>query len=279
MKFPKKLVAPVLIIVVAVAFSAGVVVSNVVSPKGAFAQQGDECRIKKSQLRKLYKGIFHRDLDKGALGYAGHKLDFVIKQLEKSEEHEMYGAIYGAMKGLENAIRAPGKLSTSKKKERLQALNEALATAQSWSDNLPEDTEFTEELEEKKVSTENISAIKDILEKVSEHQQERREEIAELIAEFKEEKREQVEERKAELREKIEELKDELEEEAEEEEEEEEAEEDEQDVSDLEEALSELKVTGLEKAKQNVEDAKEYVPEHERLKVGQGLFDLKIEEE
>lgn len=91
--------------------------------------QAASCPVDQSQLEKIYSGIFHRELDSGALGYVGYDLSFVIDELLKSEEHDFYTNIFTAAKNLENAHRDG---TTSTIDTHYTDLSTALGNLETW---------------------------------------------------------------------------------------------------------------------------------------------------
>ncbi|KKL68831.1 hypothetical protein LCGC14_2121030 [marine sediment metagenome] len=62
-----------------------------------FFEQNDMI-LTKAQVNKLYNAIFYRDADKGADGYVGKDLDFVLNELMQSEEAKRYGRVREVVK-------------------------------------------------------------------------------------------------------------------------------------------------------------------------------------
>jgi len=58
-------------------------------------------KVNKSQLQKLYRLIFKREMGVEAEPYIGHDLDFILDEFVKSKEHKAYKKLYEAGKEIE----------------------------------------------------------------------------------------------------------------------------------------------------------------------------------
>ena len=96
------------------------------------------CVVDESLLERIYSTVFHRPLDKGAKFHLNKNIDVVLNDVENSEEQEVYGALFEALKAYEEAIRAEGELSEEDREKYLDLIDAALAQVVAWADELPE---------------------------------------------------------------------------------------------------------------------------------------------
>jgi hypothetical protein len=66
-------------------------------------------QVKEEELKKLYTTIFHRDIDKEALGYVGHELNFILDEFSKSGEWKLWNGIIRFFKALKPTFIKFGK--------------------------------------------------------------------------------------------------------------------------------------------------------------------------
>lgn len=65
----------------------------------------NDMKISKEELAMLWEVVFHRPLDTGGLGYVDKDLLFVLKEILKSKEWQVYNEITIPIKKMEEAIR------------------------------------------------------------------------------------------------------------------------------------------------------------------------------
>lgn len=106
----------------------------------AFADNNDdEVRVDKDLLEQLYLAAFGRPLDEeGKKFHMNKKLKHVLKDINESQERRYYNALFKAVKAYEEAVRAPGDLSSADKQRYTDAINSALSTLLAWVETLPE---------------------------------------------------------------------------------------------------------------------------------------------
>ena len=127
-----------LAIVTAIFFGVGgFFAGNLFATPSADAEE-HQCVVDESLLARIYSTVFHRPLDKGAKFHLNKDIDVVLNDVESSEEQELYGALFEALKAYEEAIRAEGELSEEDKEKYLDMIDQALAQVVAWAEELPE---------------------------------------------------------------------------------------------------------------------------------------------
>jgi len=101
----------------------------------AYAQEA--CTVDRALLARIYKAVFHRGLDAGADFHVGRPLDTVLTDLEGSDEHVNYSAVFESTKAYEEARRHYSALSATDSERYKKMIDSALSHVAAWSDTLP----------------------------------------------------------------------------------------------------------------------------------------------
>ena len=134
----KSLISLVIVGVLMVGVAIGSYISSGTTPFAMADENDDGQSVDRETLEDLYFAIFGRPLDEGANFHIGKKLRQVLRDINKSDERSYYSALFQAVKAYEDAVRAPGDLSTEDKQTYLDAIDSALATLIAWVETLPE---------------------------------------------------------------------------------------------------------------------------------------------
>lgn len=94
--------------------------------------------VDQTTLEGLYQAAFGRPLDDEAGFHIGRDLNMVLRDINSSPEKRYYSALFKSVKAYEEAVRAPGQLSTEDKARYLETIDSALATLIAWVETLPE---------------------------------------------------------------------------------------------------------------------------------------------
>lgn len=94
-------------------------------------------KVNRPMLEMMYRAVFNRDLDSGAMTHIGKSLPVVIHDIMNSHEARHYGALMAAVKAYENAQRQPGTLSEADRQTHMARINDALNSLIAWVDSLP----------------------------------------------------------------------------------------------------------------------------------------------
>jgi len=96
-------------------------------------------KVDPATLDKLYDAAFGRPADSaGKSFHVGRDLSQVLHDINNSEEKRYYSALFKAVKAYEEAVRAPGTLTSEEKERYLKYIDSALATLLAWVETLPE---------------------------------------------------------------------------------------------------------------------------------------------
>lgn len=99
---------------------------------------GNNNNIDRQTLNRLYEAAFGRPVDEEGLKFhSDENEDQVLDDINRSDEHRYYGALFKAVKAYEEAVRAPGNLSAADKQKYLDNINSALSTLLAWVETLP----------------------------------------------------------------------------------------------------------------------------------------------
>lgn len=124
-----KLLIPAFMAIFAVGFFVGGRDNN------AYAQEA--CTVDRALLARIYKAVFHRGLDAGADFHVGRPLDTVLADMENSDEHVNYSAVFESTKAYEEARRHHLALSATDSERYRKMIDSALSHVAAWSDTLP----------------------------------------------------------------------------------------------------------------------------------------------
>jgi hypothetical protein len=104
----------------------------------AFADD-DNDGVDEETLEQLYFAAFGRPIDnEGKKFHLGKNLKQVLRDINSSQERRYYSALFKAVKAYEEAVRAPGDLSSADKQKYLDAIDLSLSTLLAWVETLPE---------------------------------------------------------------------------------------------------------------------------------------------
>ena len=124
-------------------FIAGFIVASVLAAfmiaRGGNANaQALTCVVDEGLVTKIYDVVFKRPVDNAGRAYIGQEVGFMIDEMAKSQEHNMYSGMFKAMKAMEEAERQPGTMAAADKAQFRDMLDSAMSNISSWSQTLPE---------------------------------------------------------------------------------------------------------------------------------------------
>ncbi len=100
---------------------------------------GGSSKVDEEDVEEIFQAAFGRPADdEGKRFHVGKDLKQVLRDVNNSDEHRYYSALFKSVKAYEHAIRAPGTLSAADKEASLNNINTALATLIAWVETLPE---------------------------------------------------------------------------------------------------------------------------------------------
>ena len=89
-------------------------------------------------LEQIYQSAFGRPVDEdGEKFHRGKNIKQVLRDINNSDEHRYYSALFKAVKAYEEAVRAPGDMSAEDKQRYLNNIDSALSTLLAWVATLP----------------------------------------------------------------------------------------------------------------------------------------------
>ena len=89
-------------------------------------------------LEQIFQSAFGRPVDAdGEKFHLGKDVKQVLRDINNSDEHRYYSALFKAVKSYEEAVRAPGDLSAEDKQRYLNHIDSALSTLLAWVATLP----------------------------------------------------------------------------------------------------------------------------------------------
>lgn len=137
----KKIVIIASIAVLTIGMVAGFFITNT-QIGTAFARDDDDrnsSKVDEETLNSLYQAAFGRPIDEsGRKFHLGKDLKQVLRDINNSDERRYYSALFKSVKAYEEAVRAPGDLSSADKQKYLDSIDSALSTLLAWVETLPE---------------------------------------------------------------------------------------------------------------------------------------------
>lgn len=89
-------------------------------------------------LEGIFQSAFGRPVDEdGRRFHLGKDVKQVLRDINKSDEHRYYSALFKSVKAYEEAVRAPGDMSVEDKQRYLNHIDSALSTLLAWVATLP----------------------------------------------------------------------------------------------------------------------------------------------
>ena len=118
---------------------AGLVIARDYSSTAQAEEEKSSGKVDHDTLEQIFQSAFGRPVDAdGEKFHLGKDVKQVLRDINNSDEHRFYSALFKAVKAYEQAVRAPGTLSDADKQIFLNSINSALATLVAWVETLPE---------------------------------------------------------------------------------------------------------------------------------------------
>ena len=117
---------------------AGLVIARDYSSVAQADEEKSSGKADNDTLEQIFQSAFGRPVDEeGKKFHLGKDVKQVLRDINGSDEHRYYSALFKAVKSYEEAVRAPGDLSAEDKQRYLNHIDSALSTLLAWVATLP----------------------------------------------------------------------------------------------------------------------------------------------
>ena len=135
----KKVSIFVIVAVLFLGMGMGLIMARSTAPTALAEDDGNSSKVDEEDVEEIFQAAFGRPADdEGKSFHVGKDLKQVLRDVNNSDEHRYYSALFKSVKAYEHAIRAPGTVSDADKELFLNNINSALATLIAWVETLPE---------------------------------------------------------------------------------------------------------------------------------------------